>query len=128
MTGSFDQLLSRYGQSVTLTPRGSGDPISLQAFLQPVLRQQEALPFSPSPLGAVSTKQWLYLGSGRLPLSAAAAPSSAAAVPPVEAVSVEAFPPPQPARREAPMTAAITAGSSLFLSNVFFFTFSSSFF
>ena len=70
MTGSFDQLLSRYGQSVTLTPRASGDPISLRAFLQPVLRQQEALPFSPSPLGAVSTKQWLYLGSGRQPLSA----------------------------------------------------------
>ena len=66
MTGSFDQLLSRYGQSVTLTPRASGDPISLRA----VLRQQEALPFSPSPLGAVSTKQWLYLGSGRQPLSA----------------------------------------------------------
>lgn len=69
MTGSFDQLLSRYGQSVTLTPRASGEPVSLRAFLQPVLRQQEALPFSPSPLGAVSTQQWLYLGSGRQSLA-----------------------------------------------------------
>ena len=70
MTGSFDQLLSRYGQSVTLTPRATGEPVALRAFLQPILKQREAPPFSPSPLGAVGTKQWLYLGSGSQPLAA----------------------------------------------------------
>ena len=69
MTGTFDLLLSRYGQSVTLTPRASGQPIALRAFLQPILTKQEDLPIAPSPLGAVSSERWLYLGSGSQPLA-----------------------------------------------------------
>ena len=34
MTGTFDLLLSRYGQKVTLTPRATGQPVALRAFLQ----------------------------------------------------------------------------------------------
>ena len=69
MTGTFDLLLSRYGQSVTLTPRASGQPVALRAFLQPILTKQEDLPIAPSPLGAVSSERWLYLGSGSQPLA-----------------------------------------------------------
>lgn len=69
MTGTFDLLLSRYGQKVTLTPRATGQPVALRAFLQPILQKQEDLPIAPSPLGAVSRERWLYLGSGGQPLA-----------------------------------------------------------
>ena len=64
MTGSFDRLLARFGQSVTLTPGDPGPSLALRAFLQPILKRREALPVTPSPLGAVSQKRWLYLGAG----------------------------------------------------------------
>ena len=44
MTGTFDLLLSRYGQSVTLTP-AAGEGTALRAFVQPILRREEDLPF-----------------------------------------------------------------------------------
>lgn len=69
MRGSFDQLLCRFGQTVTLTPKASGVPQTLHAFLQPILKRREALPITPSPLGAVSQKRWLYLGSSSQPLA-----------------------------------------------------------
>ena len=69
MTGTFDLLLSRYGQSVTLTPAATGADMALQAFVQPILKREEDLPLVPSPLGAVSTERWLYLGGGNQPLS-----------------------------------------------------------
>ena len=69
MSGPFDNLLSRYGQSITLTPASTGEGKALRAFVQPILRREEGLPLAPSPLGAVSTERWLYLGSGGQPLS-----------------------------------------------------------
>lgn len=69
MKSSFDQLLTRFGQDITLTPRSTGEPLTLRAFLQPILKRREELPITPSPLGAVSQKRWLYLGSAGQPLA-----------------------------------------------------------
>ena len=54
MKSSFDQLLTRFGQDITLTPRSTGEPLTLRAFLQPILKRREELPITPSPLGAIS--------------------------------------------------------------------------
>lgn len=68
MRAQLEGVMERYGQHVTLKRRESGAPLSLRAFLQPVLKQREPLPVSVTPLGAVSRERWLYIGPARHPL------------------------------------------------------------
>ena len=61
MDREWKAILERYGQSVTVYPRGEGQGVGLRAFLQPVLdkgREQEV----PSPLGLRREDRFLYLG------------------------------------------------------------------
>ena len=51
-----------YGQTVTLVSRKSGEETAFAAFLQPVLKEREVPPVAATPLGAVSSKRWLYVG------------------------------------------------------------------
>ena len=62
MTGTFQRLMDRYGQTVTHTPGTSGEAVTLRAFLQPLLQRRQEPPAAATPLGAVSEKRWLYLG------------------------------------------------------------------
>lgn len=65
----FQQLLDRYGQSLTLTRTETGESLAVRAFLQPLLKERQEPPVTPTPLGAVCDQRWLYLGSGDVPLS-----------------------------------------------------------
>lgn len=69
MRERLERLLDRYGQTVTVAPRGGEEPVEAKAFLQPLRKNREDLPIVPSPLGAVSRQRWLYIGRGCLPLS-----------------------------------------------------------
>lgn len=69
MRERLEGLLERYGQKALLTRREGGDAIALRAFVQPLLRQKEELPLTPTPLGAASGQRWLYIGSGRQPIA-----------------------------------------------------------
>jgi len=60
MNGRFARILTRFGQRVTLLT-DSGEP-EIRAFLQPLGHKTAAFPLTPTPLGAVSGKRWLYLG------------------------------------------------------------------
>lgn len=51
-----------YGQQVTHISRETGEPAVFSAFLQPVLKEREMPPVTATPLGAVSSKRWLYVG------------------------------------------------------------------
>ncbi len=71
MTGArsrLKRLMERYGQSVTVRLPGQDEPLERKAFLQPLRKNREELPFSPTPLGAVSRQRWLYIGRGGEPL------------------------------------------------------------
>ena len=64
---AWRQILSRYGQVLTLRPAGGGEGISLKAFLQPVLQKSEDQQL-PSPLGLRREDRFLYLGPAGVPL------------------------------------------------------------
>ena len=51
MRSAFEGLLSRYGQSVTLTCAATGKSKALRAFVQLLPRREEQLPLAASPLG-----------------------------------------------------------------------------
>ena len=65
---AWRQILSRYGQALTLRPAGGGEGISLKAFLQPVLQRGEDQQV-PSPLGLRREDRLLYLGPAGQPLT-----------------------------------------------------------
>ena len=56
----FEEILARYGQAVMV--RRGEESIQVQAFFQPVTKQQEAEPFTVTALGTVDDRLWLYLG------------------------------------------------------------------
>ncbi len=68
MKARFEGILSRYGQSVLLINRKTNLEKAVQAFVQPVLKRREELPFTATPLGAVSGQRWLYIGPSGCPL------------------------------------------------------------
>lgn len=68
MREEFLLLLNRFGQSVLLIRSGE-HPLSVKAFLQPLLKEREALPLAVTALGAVSKQRWLYLDDGTQSLS-----------------------------------------------------------
>lgn len=63
MRGTIQNILSRYGQAVTIRRRQSGETAAGRAFLQPVRRQRQEAPVAATALGGVSLSLWLYLGS-----------------------------------------------------------------
>ncbi len=69
MKEAIERVLSQYGQSAEVERRESGKASSARAFIQPILRQREDVPLAATPLGAVSTQRWLYIGSGDSPLA-----------------------------------------------------------
>ena len=68
MKGRFENVLARYGQTVTVTLRQSGEPAEVRAFVQPVLKEQLEPPVAVTALGAASEQRWRYLGQGGLTL------------------------------------------------------------
>lgn len=62
MRDCLERIIAHYGQTVTLIPRDGGDPLEIQAFVQPVLREQTEPPVAVTPLGPVSEQRWLYIG------------------------------------------------------------------
>lgn len=62
MRARLERIMERYGQSVTLTPGDGEEAVEIRAFVQPVLKEKEALPAAVTPLGPVSTQRWLYIG------------------------------------------------------------------
>ena len=52
----FEEILARYGQAVTV--RRGEESIQVQAFFQPVTKQQEAEPFTVTALGTVDDRLW----------------------------------------------------------------------
>lgn len=62
MRARLEEMMRAYGQTVTLVSRKSGEEAAFAAFLQPVLKEREYPPVAATPLGAVSSKRWLYIG------------------------------------------------------------------
>lgn len=62
MRARLERMMETYGQSVILSRRDTGETATVRAFLQPILRRQEDLPVTATPLGAVSGQRWLYIG------------------------------------------------------------------
>lgn len=61
MSGTFETLLDKYGQSVTLCRR-EGEKETIRAFLQPVTERRETWrQTEPSPMGAVRKDRFLCL-------------------------------------------------------------------
>ena len=69
MKARFEKLLARYGQSITVTDRRTGEAAAGKAFVQPVLKRREEVPVAVTALGGVSEERWLYLGSAGMALS-----------------------------------------------------------
>ncbi len=69
MTDRWRQILSRYGQTVTLYPQGEEEGTACRAFLQPV-REKEAKFFQrqPTPLGLARQDRWICLGGPEMAL------------------------------------------------------------
>lgn len=61
MRRALESVLARYGQSVTVERRLSGERLEGRAFLQPLPGQR--VPAAATPLGAVCLARWLYLGT-----------------------------------------------------------------
>ena len=59
MTGWVEEILRRYGQTVTLV-RGE-DRVQAKAFLQPLRERDEAVPET-ADIGWLDGRRWLYLG------------------------------------------------------------------
>lgn len=62
--------MERYGQTVTLTPRGGGNTLEIKAFLQPILKERAEPPAAVTPLGPVCEHRWLYIGPAGVDVSA----------------------------------------------------------
>lgn len=62
MRTRLEEMMRAYGQTVTLIPRKNGKESTFAAFLQPVLKVREAPPVAVTPLGAVNSQRWLYIG------------------------------------------------------------------
>lgn len=62
MRARLERIMEQYGQAVTLVSRDGGETLETQAFVQPVLKQQEEPPVAVTPLGPVSEQRWLYIG------------------------------------------------------------------
>ena len=60
MTDWMEEVLARYGQSVTLEGAAGGETV--RAFLQPVTERSEEVPDTVTPIGWVDGRLWLYLG------------------------------------------------------------------
>ena len=68
MSGTFETLLDKYGQSVTLCRR-EGEKETIRAFLQPVTERRETWrQTEPSPMGAVRKDRFLCLAGADTPL------------------------------------------------------------
>lgn len=69
MTERWEQILERYGQTVTVYPADGGAGAQCRAFLQPV-REQGADFFQrqPTPLGLARKDRWICLGGPELAL------------------------------------------------------------
>jgi hypothetical protein len=68
MRRTIEDLLSRYGQSVTVEHRREGESAPVRAVVQPVLRKSQESPVTPGELGAVSRQQWMYIGEASVAL------------------------------------------------------------
>lgn len=62
MRTRLEEMMRSFGQAITLIPRKSWCETRFQAFLQPILREREDLPVAATPLGAVNSQRWLYIG------------------------------------------------------------------
>ena len=60
MTDWIEEVLARYGQSVTLGDAAGGETV--RAFLQPVTERGETVPDAVTPIGWMDGRLWLYLG------------------------------------------------------------------
>lgn len=68
MSGTFETLLAKYGQSVTLCRR-EGEMETIRAFLQPVTERRETWrQTEPSPMGTVRKDRFLCLAGTDTPL------------------------------------------------------------
>ena len=68
MSGTFETLLDKYGQSVTLCRR-KGEMETIRAFLQPVTERRETWrQTEPSPMGTVRKDRFLCLTGVDMPL------------------------------------------------------------
>ena len=68
MSGTFETLLAKYGQSVTLCRR-KGEMETIRAFLQPVTERRETWrQTEPSPMGTVRKDRFLCLTGADTPL------------------------------------------------------------
>ena len=68
MSGTFETLLAKYGQSVTLCRR-EGEMETIRAFLQPVTERRETWrQTEPSPMGTVRKDRFLCLTGTDTPL------------------------------------------------------------
>lgn len=63
MTGRWQQILSRYGQNITLYRQDGEEGTVCRAFLQPVMEQgANFFQQLPTPLGLVRQDRWICLG------------------------------------------------------------------
>jgi hypothetical protein len=69
MRRSIENILTRYGERVTIEQRQSGEAVTAQAVVQPVLGRTQDAPVTPGELGAVSRQQWIYVGEAETALS-----------------------------------------------------------
>lgn len=60
MTAWIEEILSRYGQTVTLEIKEGRHAV--QAFLRPVRERREMVPGTVTEIGWVDGRLWLYLG------------------------------------------------------------------
>lgn len=68
MSGTFEKLLAKYGQSVTLCRR-EGETENIRVFLQPVTERRETWrQAEPSPMGTVRKDRFLCLAGADTPL------------------------------------------------------------
>lgn len=70
MRARLEQIIERYGQTVTLTPRNGDEVQEIRAFVQPVLKKNAEPPVAVTPLGPVCEQRWLYIGQAGTPVSA----------------------------------------------------------
>lgn len=68
MRKQLEDVLREYGQELTVIRKETGEETAVKAFLQPILKTQEELPVTATPLGAVNDQRWLYIGPAALEL------------------------------------------------------------
>lgn len=68
MKNRLARMMRRFGQDVTVIPKGPGEVFSVSAFLQPVRKGRDDPPYVPTPLGTVNEQRWLYIGPPDPPL------------------------------------------------------------